>query len=107
MSARAEHTPTPWTASEDSVFAKRHCLAICDTDIYPPAENRANAAFIARACNSHEELVAAAAAILDGYAGMDEFLNEERGDQELRNVWGIRKDHLLALRAALAKAEAA
>jgi hypothetical protein len=63
------HTPVPWVSNEFLVKAPDcYGRVICDTEVsinFQPKqyvsreESRANAAFIARACNSHEDLLAA------------------------------------------------
>ncbi len=102
---RLEHTPTPWKVGRDnSLFpmagGKRSWviaqMAQCRTD----KAGQANAAFIVRACNSHEELVKALEWAL---------LFVEQSDEAEISKWGgeslahFRKDMEQA-RAALAKA---
>lgn len=66
------HTPTPWYAFEQEAAydprEKQQVIAweangatLAITGGYNPAEQRANAAFIVRACNSHADLLKAAA----------------------------------------------
>jgi len=66
---KTEHTPTPWEIgiSHTEEIAIRHpegdCIAtVCDL---LEGEAQANASFIVRACNSHDELVACLEDILD------------------------------------------
>lgn len=63
--AEREHTPTPWKASGNAVFRDGHCLAMTGTDIWMPEVEEANAAFIVRACNAHDDLVAALEAVAE------------------------------------------
>ena len=64
-----KHTPGPWevdranpemvyTEYVDNDGASRY-ICDCDSDILPQKEYEANAAFIVRACNAHDELLAA------------------------------------------------
>jgi hypothetical protein len=61
----AEHTKTPWrlgrNCGEDTVFSGNRVVAMCDTDVNAPQVDKANAAFIIRACNSHGDLMLALA----------------------------------------------
>ncbi len=62
-----KHTPTPWrqTKGEFEIVAEikgeKKLIAVCS--------EKANAAFIVRACNAHDELVHAAQLALDHYNG--------------------------------------
>jgi hypothetical protein len=61
-SSTTKHTPTPWTY--DSVTRQiwdEHRRTIVDMDYGDqlPGMDEANAAFIVRACNSHDQLVGA------------------------------------------------
>ena len=64
-----EHTRTPWTVGEPHVDTGRILIAspddyICEITGFPgEALPDANAAFIVRACNAHDDLVEAAEAI--------------------------------------------
>jgi hypothetical protein len=71
-----EHTPTPWhagsTAHTELVMAFRdnvECvISESDPEIdMPLAEAHANAAFIVKACNSHDALVKALQAVLTAW----------------------------------------
>lgn len=72
--ATAQHTPTPWVhdpvlpAHVYSDDATGSIVATCTGFSFAPrpeAEKRANAAFIVRACNAHDELVAALRMVCD------------------------------------------
>ncbi|MFA7308101.1 MAG: hypothetical protein WC026_15675 [Hyphomicrobium sp.] len=60
-----EHTKTPWrvgrNGGDDAVFSGNRVVAMCDTDTNAERVDKANAAFIVRACNCHAELVEALA----------------------------------------------
>lgn len=51
-----KHTPTPYEADEVKIWHKAHCIAVTNGG-HNAIDDKANAAFIARACNSHDELV--------------------------------------------------
>lgn len=60
------HTPTPWQQGTsanrramDTIFTDKGQVQICRVDTSCPedGENEANAAFIVKACNAHDELV--------------------------------------------------
>jgi len=56
------HTPTPWKAEENRVFQIKHPtfrIAICTSNSADYLEEKANAEFIVRACNNHDELLEA------------------------------------------------
>lgn len=63
MSERVEHSPLPWRAirrqhdGSHMVIDPEDTLCVCTTD-HGGMPAAANAEFIARACNSHEELLA-------------------------------------------------
>lgn len=73
--SNTKHTPTPWRASNNTgpkmqSYSQSSCIAGtganslqlvagCFNDIGGPEVAAGNAAFIVRACNSHEQLVAA------------------------------------------------
>jgi hypothetical protein len=64
MTAATQRTPGPWIQRGESVVTNRPMLcAYNETSVFsfkrPFAERLANAAFIVRACNAHDELVAA------------------------------------------------
>lgn len=75
------HTPTPWTqgfTSRDVAFVNGGHVVVCKCDVgsnTAEADPRANAAFIVRAVNAHESLVAALQDIL-----------ERSGDPIIENV---------------------
>lgn len=58
----AENSKLPWrlgrNGGDDTVFSGNDVVAMCDTDTNSKRD-KANAAFIVRACNSFEALVAA------------------------------------------------
>ena len=63
MKTQPTHTPTPWKTMPLNPFIfsgdEPEELAVCRTDIkLPPERNDANAAYIVRAVNAHEELIA-------------------------------------------------
>ena len=111
----AQHTPTPWFAVNDGtedepmmmVKAARiaghppqHEVAILATGDSSQEMENANAAFIVRACNSFDDLVAALESLLPGlildlrYAGQDDDVD-------------ALKSRVDTVTAALAKAGAA
>lgn len=53
----AEHTPTPWKVEKSGVIMDMH-EAVVGTLLERPTQS-ANAAFIVRAVNAHDDLVAA------------------------------------------------
>lgn len=67
----ASHTPTPWNLGYTGRCILREIPGMCDGEdgyavaitsahsLLAPSEARANAAFIVRACNSHDALVKA------------------------------------------------
>lgn len=96
------HTPTPWYTGEGKaarIVYAQHGFAVADATIYhariePVMEAEENAAFIVRACNAHDDLVAA----LQAAVARVEIANAE-GDP-IMSAW------LPDARAALAKAVA-
>ena len=70
----AKHSPTPWRLhvgkhGECSVWPDDKQMAICALNIEPKlgigaAEARANAEFIVRACNAHDDLLAGLESLL-------------------------------------------
>ena len=59
-----KHTPTPWITNDELVIAGKEdgvLICECNTDPHwePSADGFANAEFIVKACNLHEELVEA------------------------------------------------
>ena len=72
-----KHTETPWESEPGDgdneaylVTGPGGCLIAVVNDEGQPQDNEANAAFIVKACNLHEELVEAAEAAIES---MDEF----------------------------------
>lgn len=72
-----EHTPTPWliergptgcriNSSERDTDGRNRSVALTagDGSSYPATVNEANAEFIVRACNTHDDLLAACKEIL-------------------------------------------
>jgi len=58
------HTPTPWSLDVDSdgeytIRGANRDWVANDTPYYPTAPNEDDAAFIVKACNSHDRLVEA------------------------------------------------
>ena len=108
------HTPTPWALfipddddfDYDIIEITTHerdgliPIAAISTDFADPigGEQKANAAFIIRAVNSHDDLVAALHAVTDAYWGVD---NDDAGDD------GEPPSMIIQARAALSKAKAA
>ena len=80
--AEQTHTPTPWTLNAerekiedaDGEFVTRLSLSRYHDDRADPIAE-ANAAFIVRACNSHDELVAALRALLRDGEHDDDAIN--------------------------------
>jgi hypothetical protein len=102
-----KHTPTPWIVTNgvqiwrdghSSLASPRICSlanAAQPVEQLTAEEMAANAAFIVRAVNAHEELVAAARALLDR-------LDDITTDAFSKGGEAVERE---ALRAALAKAE--
>jgi len=61
----AQHTPGPWalhprvTENPPRIYCRGVIIATVDTSAPDPGEREVNAAFIIRACNAHDELLAA------------------------------------------------
>jgi len=106
-----DHTPTPWAAvpGEESVIyspqagGRAVARTLANPDPTWPAE--ANAAFIVRACNAHDEMLAALKELIEANAAAVPKPGEtglERNDR-----WHARRNAAFAAaRAAIAKAEA-
>ncbi len=71
-----KHTDLPWTTDEETgnetiLGANGILVADCCINVFKPhrttAENQANAIFIVRACNCHEELLEAAKELLRSF----------------------------------------
>jgi hypothetical protein len=91
------HTPGPWSAQGFGVFAhldrrdSSHVLTVATCENAGPGMAYANAKFIVRACNAHDDLLAALIAI----------------EKETRDVLGSTAETVNAkARAAIAKAAA-
>lgn len=54
---QAQHTPTPWSADLSTVHGPGICAEYQEREIVCSVINRADAAFIVRAVNAHEELI--------------------------------------------------
>lgn len=100
------HTPTPWEVGEDVGQAERcivtaECRDICTCETgFGDAE--ANAAFIVRVVNCHDDLLAALRALLARMEGESEWLDKAGYPA----AWMVeRHDNILTpARAAIAKA---
>lgn len=72
----AEHTPTPWKASGNGIHKGIRCVATTDyIDRRSGEEFKeacANAEFIVRACNAHDDLLAACEAICGVFEGQED-----------------------------------
>lgn len=102
--AKSEYTPTPWRAdgftvrAVDRTIATDVCVAVnreedMGASTGDLAMQRANAAFIARACNSHTELYDALRALVNCHAGA---------------AWQsdtVRREAFVRAQAALSRAE--
>ena len=70
--AATTHTPTPWFATDlRQVRSHVGFVALTSGSDFNVAIEEANAAFIVRACNSHDALVAALRDIADAVYGTD------------------------------------
>ena len=78
MKTKAKHTPTPWKVEEEKISvgkgrlisikgANGFSLAVVGVEDYPLMEQ--DAAFIVRAVNSHDELLALAKRAIDSFWG--------------------------------------
>jgi len=94
-----QHSPTPWTC-DDSEILDANGVEVADTWWGDTGRERrvADAAFIARACNAHDELVSA----LQDFR--DDLFNLKNSDdlQHIRNWLGLAEGRFSAV---LAKAE--
>jgi len=66
----AKHTPTPWTVSGNGIHKGIQCVAT--THMEPKEQRDADAAFIVRACNVHDELLAIADKLVRAWPRRDE-----------------------------------
>lgn len=107
----AKHTPTPWHDSGlsdtlpggfiEARNGKNICLYYAGPETAVGDQGKANAAFIVRACNAHEELVAAlrgARSDLTWVLSGDKPFGNEPEQRALHNI-------VDSINAALAKAE--
>lgn len=99
-----EHTPTPWRSSFPS-YVIGGGIKICQLKgIYVNNPNReADAEFIVRACNSHDELVAMLKTSYDAIASLDVNVFGSGADEEVR--WPIRDELLDKIAKSIAKAK--
>jgi hypothetical protein len=78
----SEHTPTPWARYDDGKLAARGWIkSVCKgipeqmvaqaIGVGAIEEREANAAFIVRAVNSHDDLVKALEAMLEKHGGLE------------------------------------
>lgn len=83
------HTPTPWQSDNDVIFCNGH-FAIAKTIKLgiPEKESKANAAFIVRACNSHEELLEACKSALILIAPTDQKALKRKLEQAIAKAEG-------------------
>lgn len=97
------HTPGPWTWQHDGevidIVSEQQTVAMLDDN---GCETEANAEFIVRACNCHEELLEACKELANNVSGWDE--------SELRQTGGNTNTNCLLASftkalAAIAKAE--
>jgi len=113
MEKNVQHTPTPWSLIGASIWTGRDSDPhghIATVDKCWTEDCRvATAAFIARACNAHDELVAKAGAVARTLEMptlvRQSTKNENAGFIDWRD-WCALKGEVAALRAALAKAGA-
>lgn len=113
--SETKHTPGPWVTDERhnypcDIYANsengEELIAIaCDLDDGGAMTDEANARFIVRACNSHEELLAALKRLTAEIAGMIDI-----EEPELRRLLGNTnfaciQQRFLEAREAIAKAE--
>lgn len=111
--SNAVHTPTPWFAKRSgwsTVYIEARIrpgilqeVAACGPTEAGMEQQDANAAFIVRACNAHDQLVAALKAVTDV---LDAFGNLPDGLMH-PSPWNQHKveEKVAAARAALAAAE--
>ena len=100
--SNTNHTPTPWFVHDGNrnlVVTATNCIVAdaLGTDFDSETE-RANAAFIVRAANSHDQLVALLEEVVEAY---------EAHDRSAFCQAGADNDLVKRARAALAAAEAA
>jgi len=99
-----QHTPTPWHVAKDDPTAIFNSMGgyitrIDGNAVQTRAAIEGNTAFIVRACNAHDELVAALQAIADSHQTADTYTE--------RDGWEKAHDKFVAFaRAALAKVQA-
>ena len=109
MTTNAQRTPTPWVLTDDGYITAGDTYVwepnnlgreVQEGEIIP-AEVMANARFIVHACNSHDELLAAAEAALEVWS-VDPTHLPPGG---LPEHWTRLVGSIARLRAAIAKAK--
>lgn len=69
---QAQHTPTPWRISRGRELRGPDNMAqVASLEPYAVPMTQANAAFIARACNSYDDLLAACKSLIAALALVD------------------------------------
>ena len=96
----AKHTPTPWFYSNGEVYDIKD-NQICLVSYYQDGRVKANAAFIVRACNSHDALVEALEALEARALEMRKLINPKTWS-DLENMATVE---IINARAALALAK--
>ena len=97
-----EHTPTPWTVFNpdndqhigDYLEIYHESILIADVLRPGPVDAKANAAFIVKAVNSHEELLESLQSIVDRLEGAE----------EMERVLSAKWDAIDEAKTAIAKA---
>lgn len=101
----AQHTPTPWTADDGAVWYGDRPIRVLIADCSPAGGNDhaiGDATFIVRACNAHDELVAALREIAQMQPGQPKLdMSAKVGDAN-----AVAFDYQRIARAALARVNA-
>jgi hypothetical protein len=96
--AETAHTPTPWKIKRDAAQAVQfgrfeiineqgQIIARCESGMFWAYQSGPNAAFIVRACNSHEALVKNHTELRDIYArGGDFYLDYDEAAKRLGRI---------------------
>ena len=113
-----KHTKTPWKVGEyNEDYEEINILCVSDGYTYhaanvpvfqgaPSDEQKANAAFIVKACNNHAALVEALTSMVCSYGVMAKSHMITSQDMELKQfVAGVMRTSLVAARAALEAAK--
>ena len=103
--AAAQHTPGPWVAWDDGIFAGDDCIGVCNTETQGEAVDYANAVLMA-AAPGILELLKQALAFIEADSppcGTGECIGEVSA-VDLKTGQRCEVD-LFAVRAAIAKAE--